>query len=77
MNPLRERKIFQPEGGHQKRTSNVKFTLRLIKNHATKKYGEVEVQHHHSWPRHQMELGGQLHALASVHPEKERPVPIT
>jgi hypothetical protein len=29
-----------------------------------KMYGEVEVQLHDSWPRHWMEVSGQLHAPA-------------
>jgi hypothetical protein len=39
-------------------------------------YGGVEVWRHHSWPRHEMEVSGQLHALAALLPGKERPVPI-
>jgi hypothetical protein len=31
-----------------------------------KAYGEVEVQLHHFWPRHYMEVSGQLHAPAAL-----------
>jgi hypothetical protein len=37
-----------------------------------KTYGGVEVQLHHSRPRHQMNVSGQFHAPAALHP-RERP----
>jgi hypothetical protein len=35
-----------------------------------KTYGEVGVQLHHSWPRHWMEMSGQLYAPAASPPRK-------
>jgi hypothetical protein len=37
-----------------------KLSLGLIKHHAIKIYGGVEVQPHHSWPQHNMEVKSQL-----------------
>jgi hypothetical protein len=34
--------------------------------YAMKKYGGLEVQLHHSWPRYQMEVSEQFHAPAAV-----------
>jgi hypothetical protein len=31
-----------------------------------KTYGGVEVQLHHSWPEHEMEVSGQLHLPATL-----------
>jgi hypothetical protein len=39
-------------------------------------YGEVEMHLHHSWPRHKMEMRGQLHAPDALTPGKSPPVPI-
>jgi hypothetical protein len=41
-----------------------------------KTYGLVEVQLHNSWPRHWMEVTGQLYAPAALLTRKEPPVPI-
>jgi hypothetical protein len=39
--------------------------------------GGAEVQLHHSWPRHQMEVGGRLHAPVDLPPGKSpRPPPV-
>jgi hypothetical protein len=38
-----------------------------------KTYGGVEVQLHHSWPRHYMDVSGQLHTAAALPPGKELP----
>jgi hypothetical protein len=35
----------------------------------------VKVQVHHSWPRHYMEVSGQLHVPAALLPGKHAPVP--
>jgi hypothetical protein len=54
----------------------VKISLGLIKHHALKTYEGVEVQLHNSWPRQEMEVSGQLHALAALSPGKLLLVPI-
>jgi hypothetical protein len=41
-----------------------------------KAYGGVEAYFHHSWPRYQMEVSGQLHTPAALPPGKEPPAPI-
>jgi hypothetical protein len=40
-----------------------------------KRYGIVEVQLQHSWPRQQVEVSDQLHASAGLPPGKSLPVP--
>jgi hypothetical protein len=54
----------------------VKLSMYLIKHSAKKTYRGVEVQLHHSWPRHKMEVSGQLHAPTALPPSKSPPVPI-
>jgi hypothetical protein len=39
-------------------------------------YGEMEVSLQYSWPRHWLEISGQLHAPAALPSAKESPVPI-
>jgi hypothetical protein len=41
--------------------------------HAMKTYEGVEVQLHLSWPRHSMEVSGQLHTLSSLPPKETLP----
>jgi hypothetical protein len=41
-----------------------------------KTYGGVEIYLHHSLPRNQLEVSGQLHAPAALPSGKEPPVPI-
>jgi hypothetical protein len=55
---------------------NIKLSLCLIKQHAMKTSVRVEINLHHSWPRHWMEVIGQLHAPAAVPQGKLRAVPI-
>jgi hypothetical protein len=43
-----------------------KLSLCLIKRHDIKTYWGVEVQLHHSWPGHQMEMSGQLYSPATL-----------
>jgi hypothetical protein len=46
--------------------------LYLIKHHAMKIYGGVEVLLHHSWPWHKVEVSGHLHAPAALPPGTHR-----
>jgi hypothetical protein len=48
----------------------------LINHHVMQTYREMDVQLHHSWPRHYMHVSGQLHVPAPLPPGKEPPVPI-
>jgi hypothetical protein len=41
-----------------------------------KNYGVVDVYTHVSWPRHYLEVSGQLHATATLLPGKKTLVPI-
>jgi hypothetical protein len=41
-----------------------------------KTYKRVDVEPHHSWPRHWIDLSGQLQAAAALPPGKEPPVSI-
>jgi hypothetical protein len=63
-----------PRAAHDIMTLNIQLSMCLIK-HVKKMCGEVEVQLHHSSPRHQMEVSRQLHASATLLPGKESPVP--
>jgi hypothetical protein len=41
-----------------------------------KMYGEMEAELHHSWPRHWIEVSGQLHASVALTPGTEPLVPL-
>jgi hypothetical protein len=47
-----------------------------MKHYAMKTYGGLVYRSKHFWPRHYLEVSGQLHAPAALPPEKELPVPI-
>jgi hypothetical protein len=50
----------------------VKLSLCLTKHHAMKTYGESgSLAPRILWPRHKMEVGGQLHDPPALHPGKE------
>jgi hypothetical protein len=55
----------------------VKLSLCLTKHHAMTAYwGSEGIAPRMLWPRHWMEVSGQLHALAALSPGKETLVPI-
>jgi hypothetical protein len=54
----------------------VKLSVCLIKHRAMKTYWGVEVWLNHSRPWHQLEVCGQLHAMASLTPGKKPLAPI-
>jgi hypothetical protein len=66
-----------PWEGNSRLKVKVKLSLCSTKHHAMKVYwGSGGIAPRILWPRHQMEVSGQLHAPAALPPREEPMVPI-
>jgi hypothetical protein len=62
--------------GKAKKRGKVAFVLNELSIMPRRGVGEWVYRSTFSWPRHQFEVSGELHAHAALPPEKEPPVPI-